>query len=381
MSVFTHFQRLQHVFFYQIFIVNEALKIVRTRVSWGQSHVQTPIISVEHMEKHRTISLRPRVRAHKFTFVDLCCGIGGFHIACTKHGGVCIQACDINEGARDIYELNHGLRPEADVNTIHAPQNAKIDLVCFGNPCQSFSSIGKRRGLTDARGKVFFAICRYLEQAQPGAFLMENVKGLVHINGGRDFKAMLAKLEGLGYTVSWAVLNASSFGVPQSRERVFVVGCRRVSQRQFSFERLLSKAKRSRRVPLHGFLDPGPPDPGLLSSRFDGILSNTDTHETPSGFLIKAEIAPYTEKRLFSSHGVIGTIMSSVSPFIYDEGNHVVRNLSVTELLRCQAFPSRFKFPTHINTRNKALKYIGNAVCVNVVSAVVAEMKRQGLIY
>jgi len=332
-------------------------------VAWTSN--PRPNISIEHMEKH------------KFTFVDLCSGIGGFHIACTKHGGTCIQACDINDDARDIYELNHGLRPEADVNTIKAPKNVKIDLVCFGNPCQSFSSIGKRHGLTDARGKVFFAICRYLEQARSGSFLMENVKGLVHINGGRDFRAMLAKLEGLGYTVSWAVLNASSFGVPQSRERVFVVGCRD-QQRPFSFEKLLNKAKWSRRVPLDGFLDTGPPDPGLLSSRFDGILTVTDTvHETPSGFLIKAEIAPYTEKRLFSSHGVIGTIMSSVSPFIYDERNLVVRNLSVTELLRCQAFPVRFKFPARINSRNKALKYIGNAVCVNVVSAIVAEMKRQ----
>ena len=335
------------------------------------------------MEKHKRASLG--TTPPKFTFVDLCCGIGGFHLACAKQGGVCVQACDIDEGARAIYELNHGLRPEADVNKIVPPPltNKTIDLVCFGNPCQSFSSIGKRRGLTDPRGKVFFAICRYLEQARPGSFLMENVKGLAHINGGRDFRAMLAKLEGLGYTVSWAVLNASSFGVPQSRERVFVVGCRTPQVRAFSFERLIRKAKRARRVPLDGFLDQdGPPDPSLLSSRFEGILNTrararAHTHETPSGFLIKAEIAPYTEKRLFSSHGLIGTVMSSVSPFIYDERHGVVRNLSVKELLRCQAFPPRFKFPAHIDSRNKALKYIGNAVCVNVVSAVVAEMRRQ----
>jgi len=306
-----------------------------------------------------------------FTFVDLCCGIGGFHIACARNGGKCIQACDIDIGARGIYELNHHLKPETDVSKI-VPPRRHIDLVCFGNPCQSFSSVGLRRGLKDTRGKVFFAIVEYLKQSKAKCFIMENVKGLLSIHKGKDFHRMLHLLNALGYKTSYKVLNALDFGVGQSRERVFVVGS---LEKSFDFEKIASRYV-TRPSHIHRFLNKGRPHPSLLSHRFDGFDLSKPPVMTKTGFQIKAEIAPYTEKRLFSSDGVIGTIMSSMSPFIYDERYKLVRHLDVKELLRLQSFPSDFKFPND-TSRNKALKYIGNAVCVNVVDALLREMRAQ----
>ena len=309
-----------------------------------------------------------------FTFVDLCCGIGGFHIACQRNDGICIQACDIDDGARELYFLNHGVQPGKDVKSLSPPLNAKIDLVCFGNPCQSFSSIGLRRGLSDKRGKVFFSIVNYLNESKANAFIMENVKGLVTLNKGRDFKRMLRLLQDLGYHVSYRLLNALDFGVGQSRERVFVVGHR---DRFFDFDKieLQPRVKNIRKS-----LNTAPPNPSLKSQRFDELLDlKAPLKKTKTGFVIRAEIAPYTEKRLFSSNGVIGTIMSSMSPFIYDERHRVVRNLDVKELLRLQSFPEDFKFPPG-TSRTKALKYIGNAVCVNVVDAIVRQMRSQKLL-
>jgi DNA (cytosine-5)-methyltransferase 1 len=305
----------------------------------------------------------------QFKFADLCCGIGGFHIACEREGGKCIQACDIDDFGMHLYKLNYGLMPDKDMTKI-IPVDEHLDLVCFGNPCQSFSTIGQRKGLLDKRGRVFFSICKYLEQTNATSFIMENVKGLVQLNKSADFKRMLKRLEGLGYTLSYSILNAKNFGVPQSRERVYVVGHK--NGIKFDFSRIPVDAKIR---PLHNFLDKTKPDASLFSHRFDAFDLTTKPTLTKSGFLIKAELGRYTEKRLFSSNGTIGTIMSSMSPFIYDERHQVVRNLSITELLRCQSFPTNFDFQNA--SRSKALKYIGNAVCVNVIQALVQEMKKQ----
>jgi DNA (cytosine-5)-methyltransferase 1 len=308
-----------------------------------------------------------------FLFADLCSGIGGFHQAASSLGGKCVQACDIDSTAREIYELNYGIIPHDDVNTLK-PTSHKLDLVCFGNPCQSFSTIGKRRGLKDKRGQVFYAICKYLKETDAKCFIMENVKGLTHLNKGREFQKMLRVLTSLGYNVSYNILNSVHFNTPQSRERVFVIGHK---TKTFEFTNLLTS--NSKIKPLFHYLDKSKPDRELVSRRFDHFDLSQPPKVTKSGFIVKAEIAPYTEKRLFSSHGTIGTIMSSVSPFIYDERHQVTRNLSVSELLRCQSFPTTFKFPPN-TSRNKALKYIGNAVAPNVIKALLQEMKKQKLI-
>ena len=328
------------------------------------------------------IVIMTEVGKKAFKFVDLCSGIGGFHLACVRSGGVCIQACDIDEGAREIYKMNYGIEPQHDVTKLALP-HVRPDLVCFGNPCQPFSTIGQRSGLADKRGgRVFYAICKYLRDTKAGAFVMENVKGLAMHS---DFEKMLRALEKLGYRLNLHLLNSQDFGSPQHRERVFVVGCK--GDTSFDFapleRRVESKRVRTATPVLHSVLEPiDEVDHDLFTQRFRGFkIRGHPPHPTKSGFRIRAAFNTYTEKRLFSSDGAIGTILSTHAPYIYDERLDTERHLSIKELLRCQGFPVRMKWPEHMRgSRRKALKYIGNAVHVDVVTALVKEMQKQHII-
>jgi DNA (cytosine-5)-methyltransferase 1 len=306
-----------------------------------------------------------------FDFVDLFSGIGGFEIACKRLGGNCIAACDIDKVARDIYESNHGITPHDDIRTLKPIRN--LDLVCGGFPCQSHSSLGKRLGMRDPRGKLFNDLVRFLQESQPKCFLFENVKGLLSSGDGKIFPKMLKSLRALGYIVTFDILDSQHFGLPQHRERVFIVGHRTAG---FNFAPLLKRS----RAPTYikDVLDRGIPSPDLHCSVFDNTTILKVPMITATGFVLFAKLSNYTDRKLFGSDGILGTISTGSPPPIYDQRYGLVRHLSKNELKKCQGFPNTFKFPPDMS-RSSVQHYIGNSVSVNVVQAIVAEMRRQGL--
>jgi len=163
-------------------------------------------------------------------FIDLFCGVGGFRYAiesvCSKHGiqPKCVLSSDIDDKCQDAYETNFGERPLGDIAGIDADDIPHHDILLAGFPCQPFSIIGHRKGFEDTRGTLFFEIARIIEAKQPKVFVLENVKLLVGHNKGRTFARIIETLSGLGYQTSFRVLNALDFGLPQKRERVFIVG-------------------------------------------------------------------------------------------------------------------------------------------------------------
>jgi DNA (cytosine-5)-methyltransferase 1 len=163
-------------------------------------------------------------------FADLFCGIGGFRIAADrvlkKHQVIpkCAFSCDIDQPARNSYFANFGENPRGDISKISSEEIPEHDILFAGFPCQPFSIIGKGQGFGDARGTLFFEILRTLEARRPHAFILENVKRLVGHDFGKTFKRILNSLNNLGYWVDYRVLNALDFGLPQKRERVFIVG-------------------------------------------------------------------------------------------------------------------------------------------------------------
>ena len=165
-------------------------------------------------------------------FIDLFCGIGGFHVAldqaCSESGidAQCVFSCDIDEECQKAYAANFGEKPEGDITDLPEENIPDHDLLLAGFPCQPFSIIGKRKGFEDIRGTLFFDIARILREKQPPAFILENVKLLVGHNKGKTFARILETLRELGYHVSHRVLNALNFGLPQKRERTFIVGFR-----------------------------------------------------------------------------------------------------------------------------------------------------------
>lgn len=138
----------------------------------------------------------------------------------------CVWSCDNNKYANQVYakqfgEANHH---PGDIKGVDPRNIPGFDFLCAGFPCQAFSVAGKRKGFQDTRGTLFFEICRIAEAKRPSLLLLENVKGLLSHDGGRTFTVVLQSLDELGYWVEWQVLNSKHFGVPQNRERVFVVG-------------------------------------------------------------------------------------------------------------------------------------------------------------
>jgi DNA (cytosine-5)-methyltransferase 1 len=161
-----------------------------------------------------------------FTYVSLFSGVGGFEQALNKLGGKCVMASEIDKFANKAYEVLYGEPTVGDVTEIEAEDVPDHDLLTFGFPCQSFSVAGKRLGFEDTRGTLFFEAARIVKAKKPKVLLGENVKGLVGHDKGRTLNVIIQTLCDIGYTVDFNVLNSKYFGVPQNRERVFIVAVR-----------------------------------------------------------------------------------------------------------------------------------------------------------
>ena len=164
----------------------------------------------------------------EFTFIDLFAGIGGMRIAFQNLGGKCVFSSEIDKEARKTYSINFGEVPAGDITKIDENTIPDHDILVGGFPCQAFSIAGKRGGFNDTRGTLFFDVARIIKAKQPKAFFLENVKGLTNHRGGKTLQTILNVLRNdLGYVVPEPqIMNAKDFGVPQNRERIFIVGFR-----------------------------------------------------------------------------------------------------------------------------------------------------------
>jgi len=162
--------------------------------------------------------------ATSFKFIDLFAGIGGIRIPFDKLNGECVFTSEIDEFCQKTYKANFGDMPDGDITKISPKDIPDHDILLGGFPCQAFSIIGRQRGFADTRGTLFFNIEEILREKMPRAFLLENVKQLYTHDGGRTFSVIEKTLQKLGYNVHSTILNALDFGVPQKRERTYIVG-------------------------------------------------------------------------------------------------------------------------------------------------------------
>ena len=165
-----------------------------------------------------------------FRFIDLFCGIGGFHQAMKSLGGECVFACDIDEDCRKTYQANYGLKPIGDITKVDATDIPAHDVLCGGFPCQAFSKAGNRLGFDDStKGTLFFDICRILEFHHPQYALLENVRNLASHDHGKTWSVIHDRLEALGYNLlpEPVIFSPHYIGIPQHRERVFIMCVRK----------------------------------------------------------------------------------------------------------------------------------------------------------
>lgn len=293
-----------------------------------------------------------------FKYIDLFAGIGGFHQAAKALGGECVFASEIDKDAQKAYEFNYDIKPYGDITKIDASDIPNHDILFAGFPCQPFSIIGNRLGFNDIRGTLFFDIARILKEKKPRMFMLENVKQLKGHNNGQTLKTILLTLENLGYKVSWNILNALDFGLPQKRERTIIVGFlnhevnflfpkrkspfnlknilqddKEVDKKYFASDYIVKKRKEAHE-----------------SEYYPGVW-----HENKSGNISSY---PYScALRAGASHN-----------YLLVNG---VRRLTPRECLRLQGFPDSFQI---VCSDAQTKKQAGNAVPVNMIKEILKEI-------
>jgi DNA (cytosine-5)-methyltransferase 1 len=163
----------------------------------------------------------------RFTFIDLFAGLGGFHVALDKLGGTCVFAAEWQAHLQDLYFENFGLRPQGDIREVKPASVPDHDVLCAGFPCQPFSKAGEQLGFECTRqGDLFFNVAAIIKAKAPRYFILENVPNLLQHDGGKTFARIKKMLVGLGYEVDARRLSPHQFGIPQIRERAYIVGSR-----------------------------------------------------------------------------------------------------------------------------------------------------------
>lgn len=305
----------------------------------------------------------------KITAADFFAGIGGMRIGFEQSGFKIVYANDINKKACETYrnnfkKTNIDCRDIKDVDIDKLPD---FDVFLGGFPCQPYSAIGKRLGLDDERGKVFFQIIKILNAKKPKAFVLENVKQLILHNNGDVLRQMINNLEWLGYSINLKTLNSQDFGVPQHRERLYIIGF-------LNPKKTFVLRKRNKKSKLEDILEKRKIEESYYLSEkyYEGLLNHKKRHmEGGNGFG-----CVILNKKGVSNTLVAGN-MGRERNLIKDKKNSKnrfgIRKLTTRECARLQGFPDSFILP---NFTTVAYEQLGNAVTVPVAKAVAKAVKR-----
>jgi DNA (cytosine-5)-methyltransferase 1 len=311
-----------------------------------------------------------------FKFIDLFCGIGGFRFALEEHGGECVFSSDNDPHAQESYELNFGEKPFGDVTALDALDAPPHDVLCAGFPCQPFSISGKQLGFEDARGTLLYHVLRIAKYHQPKILFLENVKNYGGHDGGRTLATTIQMLDSLGYDCHHAILNASRYGVPQKRERIYFVCFRKdLGLTEFSFPEPTDED-----VAIEDILLPlgDPRLEGLFIHRRDTALSTDLPTERKLRPLRIGTISKGGQgERIYSVKGHAVTLSAFGGGVGAKTGMYLVdgvpRRLHPEECRRVMSFPEGFKLHPK---RNICYKQFGNSVAVKMIHLIFAQAKR-----
>lgn len=294
-------------------------------------------------------------------YIDLFCGIGGFRIAMERAAQdfqlvpKCVLSSDIDQEAQKAYFANFDEIPIGDITKVGAQDVPDHDILFGGFPCQAFSIIGGRKGFEDTRGTLFFDIARILAVKKPRAFVLENVKQLTSHDNGRTLSVILETLKDLGYYYDYRVLNALDFGIPQKRERIFIVGF----TEPYPFEWPVGKCPMR---PLEEIMEDNVPPFYYVSERVRSRRRHVENSHPSERMTIWHENKSKNISRLPYSCALRAGASYN---YLLVNGE---RRLTEREMLRLQGFPDNFKIICGYQaTRRQA----GNSVAIPCVTAVI----------
>lgn len=305
---------------------------------------------------------RQNINKYNFSFIDLFAGIGGIRLGFESVGGRCIFSSEWDEKAKETYKANFNDIPYGDITKIDEKSIPNFDILCAGFPCQPFSLAGLKMGFADTRGTLFFDIMRIINYHKPKVVFLENVKNLKNHDNGKTFSVIINSLEESGYKVFYDVLNAKDFGLPQNRERIFIVA---FLSKDIYFE---FPEKVNSEIKLGYLLEKKVDQKYTISDKlWEGHKRRKREH------LLKGNGFGYS---LFDENS---KYTSTLSARYYKDGSEILinqkdsnpRKLTPREAARLQGFPDNFVIPV---SDHSAYKQFGNSVAVNVIKSIAKEI-------
>lgn len=316
-------------------------------------------------------------------FIDLFAGIGGFRIALEEMGAECVFSSEWDKQAKITYETNFKDTPHGDITEIDESDIPNHDILAAGFPCQPFSISGKRLGFKDTRGTLFFDVARIIKYHNPKLVILENVRNFASHDNGNTLAVVKKTLEDFGYNVFYKVLNASDYGLPQNRKRIFII-CFRND------------------LKINDFEFPGPTD--IKISLNDVLIKD----EKNTKYIIDRPDIYFDEKKIESTKMIsklnkpirIGTInKGGQGERIYSVKGHAitlsaygggagaktgaylidnqVRKLTPRECARIQGFPDSFIIPV---TDGQAWKQFGNSIPINILRSILNKIDQEKIL-
>lgn len=308
-----------------------------------------------------------------YKFIDLFAGLGGFRLALESLGAKCVYSNEWDPHAQKVYADNFGHIPEGDITKVDEKTIPNHDILCAGFPCQAFSISGKQRGFEDSRGTLFFDVARIVKEKKPKIVFMENVKNFATHDGGKTLSVVKSTMEELGYTFYQKVLNSVTYGMPQKRERIYMVCFRNdLDINTFKF-----------------------PKPFKLTRYVNDFLLKDETIveslyiDRPDTYYNDTEDNKYSDKpirlgivnkggqgeRIYSTKGIAITLSAHGGGAFAKTGGYLVngrpRKLHPRECARLMGFPDSYKISSSFN---QAYKQFGNSIVIDVLQYIAIEI-------
>ena len=332
-------------------------------------------------------SLKEKLSNHKF--IDLFAGVGGFRLALESFGGQCVFSSEWDKHCQSVYDMNFKEKCHGDITKIPENEIPNHDILCAGFPCQAFSISGKQRGFEDSRGTLFFDIVRIAKYHQPRLLILENVKNFERHDMGNTLKVVLSTLDEIGYKVKYKVLNASKFGIPQSRKRIFIIGV--LKKYSDLFNNYDIPDGNGKNISLIDFILPN----SQVEKRC--FINNIDLDDyITNDKKIKPDMfGVYDQKpirlgivnkggqgeRIYSIKGHSITLSAYGGGVFSKTGGYLIngqiRKLNPRECARLTGFPDSFIL---LDNLNQCWKQFGNCVVVDVIQEVINSLLRKKII-
>ncbi len=310
-----------------------------------------------------------------YTFIDLFAGLGGFRLSLESLGAKCVYSSEWDIPAQKVYKANFGETPDGDITKVDEQTIPSHDILCAGFPCQAFSISGKQRGFDDSRGTLFFDVARIVKAKKPKVVFMENVKNFAVHDNGRTLQVVKATMEELGYTFYQRVLNAVNYGIPQKRERVYMVCFRNdLDIKSFKYPMPFPLKKH-----IEDFLLE---DETLVTSLYvdrpDTVYNGEPDNQYSSSSIRLGIVNKGGQgERIYSTKGIAITLSANGGGVFAKTGGYLIngkpRRLHQRECARLMGYPDTYIMS---DSANQAYKQFGNSVVIDVLQYIAIEIGR-----